>query len=304
MNIARRRHSEEPSPIGTPACRNIPTFPLPQDHQTPTKDSSISNLRLGREWSFDESRRIGAPGGFGDVYEGFGADGHSVAVKRIRPTTPVLAAGEIRVARALMLQPRDHVLPVLDAGTDLGSGHYFIVMPRAEESLQDRLDREGAMRDDEAMSVLSDVLFGLQDLDGIVHGDLKPANVLFHENRWKLADLGFARNSDEAPSNLSERMFVSDAYAAPEQWNLDAATRATDVYAFGCLAYAVLTGQPPFPGPRQRDYSAQHLEETPRELPASPPVRALVQMCLAKDRTSRPSIDTALVLLRRAWVKS
>ncbi len=274
---------------------------MPQDHKTAPKDSSICVLRLAQEWSFDESRRIGEPGGFGDVFEGTDSDGHAVAVKRIRRVAPGLATSEIRIAKTLKVRPSDHVIPILDAGTDEASGHYFIVMPRAEESLQDRLEREGPMVDAEAMSVLSDVLFGLQEMGGIVHGDLKPANVLFHENRWKLADLGFARNLDEAPTSLSQRMFISDAYAAPEQWNLDRATRATDVYAFGCLAYAVLTGEPPFPGPRQKDYSAQHLEATPRDLPASPPVRALIQMCMAKDRASRPSIDTALVLLKRAW---
>ena len=84
---------------------------------------------------------------------------------------------------------------------------------------------------------------------------------------------------------------------------LDDAANTTDVYAFGCLTYTVLTGLPPFLGPSQEEYCLQHLKGTPRLLTASPAVRALVQMCLTKDRASRPSIDTALVLLKRAWGK-
>jgi len=195
------------------------------------------------------------------------------------------------------------VIPVLDAGKDAETGFNFVVMPLAEESLQDVLDREGPLVDHDAMAVLRDVLLGLQEMKRIVHCDLKPANVLLHEKKWKLADMGIARHVDDAPSALSIRMFVSEGYAAPEQWRFETATHATDVYAFGCLAYAVLTGNPPYLGPSQEEYCVQHLKGTPRTLPASLAIRALVQMCLTKDRASRPSIDTAIVLLERAWGK-
>ncbi len=276
---------------------------------TPRKTTTSSvrrprtTIRLNQTWTFNESKRIGTPGGFGEVFEGRGEDGTPVAVKRIRRVTPGLATGEIRIARTLMSRPSLHVIPILDAGKDAETGENFVVMPRAEESLQDRIDREGALVDEDAMTVLADVLTGLQEMKRIVHGDLKPANVLLHEGRWKLADMGIARHVDDAPAALSVRMFVSEGYAAPEQWRFETPTRATDVYAFGCLAYTVLTGSPPFLGPSQEEYCLQHLKGTPRPLPASPAVRALVQMCLTKDKASRPSIDTALVLLRRAWGK-
>jgi serine/threonine-protein kinase len=262
-----------------------------------------TTIRLNQTWTFNEAKRIGTPGGFGEVFEGRGEDGTPVAVKRIRRVTPGLATGEIRIARTLMSRPSEHVIPILDAGKDPATGHNFVVMPRADESLQDLIDRDGPLADEDAKTVLSDVLTGLQEMKRIVHGDLKPANVLLHEDRWKLADMGIARHVDDEPATLSIRMFVSEAYAAPEQWRFETPTRATDVYAFGCLAYTVLTGSPPFLGPSQEEYCLQHLKATPRPLPASPAVRALVQMCLTKDKASRPSIDTALVLLRRAWGK-
>lgn len=261
-------------------------------------------IRLARVWTYDPAQRIGLPGGFGEVFDGQSDDGSPVAVKKIRPVSPGLATGEIKVARRLMEVHPDHVIPILDAGHDVHSGDRYIVMPRAEESLQDRLTREGPLADDEAMALLQDVLLGLHEMGGIVHGDLKPANVLFHEERWKIADMGIAHIIGEEPPQPAERMFVTEPYAAPEQWRFETPSRATDVYAVGCLAYAVLTGAPPFLGPRQQDFCRQHLHDTPRPLPASAPVRALVQMCLTKDPAFRPSVQTALVLLDRAWAKA
>ena len=262
-----------------------------------------TTLQLSKAWTFRESRPIGTGGGFGDVFEGEGPDGEAIAVKRIRRVAPGLATGELKIARTLMTRPTDHVIPILDAGGDATGANYYIVMPLADGNLQERLDNEGPMVDEDAMAALQDVLSGLAEMGSIVHGDLKPANVLLHEGRWKLADMGISRSLDEAPSPSSTRMFVSAPYAAPEQWRFQAPTRATDVYAFGCLAYAVLTGEPPFLGPTKEDLCVQHLSAAPRPLPASPPVRALLQMCLAKDRALRPSVETALVLLRRAWGK-
>ncbi len=275
---------------------------------TSRKTTSITRrprttIHLLQEWFFYESKRIGTAGGFGDVFEGKGADGTRVAVKRIRRVTPGLATGEIRIAKTLMSRPAEHIIPILDAGKDPESGHNFVVMPLAKESLQDRLDRDGPLVDEDAMRVLLEILTGLQEMKRIVHGDLKPANVLLHEGKWKLADMGIARHVDDEPTSLSIRMFVSEGYAAPEQWRFETPTRATDVYAFGCVMYAVLTGAPPFLGPSQEEYCLQHLKGTPRPLPASAAARALAQMCLTKDRASRPSIDTAITLLKRAWGK-
>ena len=257
---------------------------------------------MTREWTFSESSRIGGQGGFSDVFEGEGSDGNKVAVKRIRRVAPGLATGEIRIAYLMMPHQNEHVIPFLDAGKDRETGDNFVVMPLAEESLEDLLDR-GPMTDEDAMRVLLDVLTGLKEMKHVVHGDVKPANVLLHEGKWKLADLGIARHVDDAPSSLNIRLFFSEAYGAPEQWRLETPTRATDVYAFGCLTYAVLSGIPPFLGPSQEAYCLQHLKATPPPLPASAAVRALAQMCLAKDRAARPSVDTASVLLKRAWGK-
>ena len=266
-------------------------------------DYPRTSIRMSQAWTFDESRRIGTGGGVGDVFEGWDPDGSPVAVKRIRLDKKGLVTGEVRTARKVMAEHPEHVIRILDAGTDELSRDYFVIMPRAKESLQHRLDQDGPMVDEDAMGVLCDVLLGLSEMDDVVHGDLKPGNVLLHDNKWQLSDMGLARLMPHTAEPRPEPVSGNEAYTAPEQWQAQSPTRATDVYAFGCLAYAVLTGQPPFPGPTRADYHRQHLNETPRPLPASAPVQALIQMCLTKERGARPSIGTALVLLRRAWSK-
>lgn len=84
--------------------------------------------------------------------------------------------------------------------------------------------------------------------------------MLLHDGKWKIADFGIARFVEDATSAHTVREFLSPQYAAPEQWIGERATQATDVYALCCVAYTLLTGEPPFPGP---DYQRQHTSESP-----------------------------------------
>ena len=116
---------------------------------------------------------------------------------------------------------------------------WVIVMPRAEKSLRDLLDEVGGagLGTGAAVGALTDIAQALGDLAGrVVHRDLKPENVLLVDGRWCLADFGISRFAD-ATTALDTRKFAkTPPYAAPEQWR-ERATSATDVYAFGVIAY-------------------------------------------------------------------
>jgi serine/threonine-protein kinase len=253
----------------------------------------VIRIRLPRgEWFFDEARRLGRPGGFGEVFEGQDASGAPVAVKRLKLSAAEAAHRELRIADDLAGRSLLNVMAVLDSGQDAESGGYFVVMPRAERSLADEVRQRGPFSDAVTAEILLQIALGLEELRELVHRDLKPDNVLFHEGHWKIADFGIARFIEDSTSLNTLKGYVTPAFAAPEQWRSEHATGATDVYALGCIAYMLLTGAPPFPGPNSPDFQQQHLCDAPPPLPATEPrLRALIAACLRKPPTGRPSIE-------------
>jgi len=252
-------------------------------------------LRKG-EWFFDPDDLLGG-GGFGQVFFGRDASGNKVAVKRLNSSARECAHRELRVADEIGFEPLEYVLPVFDSGQDAESEEYFIVMPVAERSLQDDLDTGTIYSEHETAQILLDIVNGLSEVPEIVHRDLKPANVLRHEGRWKLADFGIARFVEESTSRRTLKDFLSPPYAAPEQWTFERATHATDLYALGCIGYALLSGSPPFSGP---DFRRQHLEATPPPLLNSDPrLRSLLSLLLRKLPETRPSQERVRAILEQ-----
>jgi serine/threonine protein kinase len=136
---------------------------------------------------------------------------------------------------------------------------------------------------------------------GLVHRDLKPANLLLHEGKWKIADFGIARFVEESTSLNTLEGCLSPAYAAPEQWRLEKAEVATDLYALGCIAYAMVSGEPPFAGPRVEDYRDQHMNKSPNELPGDTPdkLKILIGMLVRKSPDARPRLNRVMELLKK-----
>lgn len=172
-------------------------------------------------------------------------------------------------------------------------------MPVAEGSLQDALDANGPMSEGAAADVLSQVARGLVEASDFVHRDLKPANILRFDGNWRIADFGIARFVEDSTSTETLKDCLSPHFAAPEQWRYEHATAATDIYALGCIAHALLTGAPPFVGsPEQlRD---QHLHATPAAPQGcSAQMGTLLSMMLRKVPTARPSIGRVVRILER-----
>ncbi|WP_324273784.1 protein kinase domain-containing protein [Blastococcus brunescens] len=181
-----------------------------------------------------------------------------------RPAHPASSSSS-RGRRRPQHRPRAGLRETADA--------YVIVMPLAEESLQDRLDAAGGpLPLEDALAVLTDVATALADLDGrVVHRDLKPANVLLVDGAWCLADFGISRYADATTAPDTRRMAMSPPYAAPERWRAARATAAADVYAVGVMAFQLLSGDLPFPGPGWEDFHDQHLHAEPPALATASP---------------------------------
>lgn len=249
-------------------------------------------IRLGVDWKIGD--RIGG-GGFGNVYSAVSPDGVRAAAKLV-PKAP----GAERELLFVELGGVPNVVPIIDRGeTD---DHWVMVMPLAEASLRQRLDRAAdPLPTGEAVAILTDLATALSALDGrVVHRDLKPENALLLEGRWCLADFGISRYAEATTAPDTRKFALSAPYAAPERWRQERATTATDVYSFGVVAFELLTGSRPFAGPAAHDYREQHLHQDPPEAGGgSAALKALVAECLFKAPGVRPSPAAIVARLGR-----
>lgn len=195
-----------------------------------------------------------------------------------------------REARAAAAVSHPNVVQLYDAGRD-GELRY-LVMEWVDGGDLARLIRERApLPVDEAVYLALDVLNGLAAIHraGIVHRDVKPANVLLDRHgRAKLTDFGIARRADDPTLTGPVDLLGTAPYVAPERIRGQPATAASDLYALGVLLYELLTGRLPFPGQTPDELLAQHLHSVPvsprrwrRDIP--PALEQVVLRALAKE---------------------
>jgi serine/threonine protein kinase len=131
---------------------------------------------------------------------------------------------------------------------------------------------------------------GLQALHdhGLVHFDVKPANVFLKGDVARLGDYGLSKLADGSRASLS-MVRGTPHYMAPELLQRRGDARS-DVYSLGCVLYELLCGRPPFVGDDTWQVLKQH-ESAPPDLPAflTPSERSALQRCLAKDPAARPA---------------
>jgi len=237
-------------------------------------------------------------------------------VVKVLPPELVAGVNVERFRREILLAAglqHPHIVPVLSAG-DM-QGLPWFTMPFVQgESLRQRLAR-GPMPIGEVLSVLRDVARALSYAHerSVVHRDIKPDNVLLSSGSAVVTDFGIAKalsesrtseNPDTTHGGSLTQIGTSigtPSYMAPEQaaGDPDSDARA-DLYSFGCLAYEMLAGHPPFVGKTPQKLLAAHMAERPRnivELRAdTPPLLAeMVMRCLEKDAADRPQSATDLV---------
>jgi len=246
-------------------------------------------------FEFDPGRLLGPSGGFGQVFFGNAFDGAIVAIKKLHLSASAAAHRELDIARELKGEAFQHVIGFIDSGIDAESGEYFVVMPRAEFSLRQELARQGKFEAGPTANILLQIASGLTEVSNIVHRDLKPDNILWHENRWKIADFGIARFVEDATSSQTLKNCLSPLYAAPEQWRFERAASATDIYALSCIAYELLVGNPPFTVDPERQHQGESL---PVFSCADARLSGLISLMARKPPAARPSIIRAQTVLR------
>jgi serine/threonine-protein kinase len=176
-------------------------------------------------------------------------------------------------------------------------------MPRAKMSLRQHINEVGGrLAVSAALTVLSNIATALVDLaaKGVVHRDIKPENVLLLGEIWCLADFGISRYAEATTAPDTRKYMCSPPYAAPEQWRVERATPATDVYSLGVLGYELLSGSLPFSGPHAHEFREQHLHTRPARLQSVPiALEALIEECLYKAPAARPGPSNLLARMER-----
>ena len=238
--------------------------------------------------------------------------GRDVVVKMLHPE---LASGvntdrfkrEIQLAAQLQ---HPHIVPILSAGE--ADGLPFFTMPFvAGRSLRERLAGAGPLPIGEAVDVLRDVARALAFAHGrgVIHRDIKPDNVLLAQGSATVTDFGVAKAVTAALRDRGSTLtsvgtsIGTPVYMAPEQAAGDPGTdHRADLYAWGVMAYELLSGRPPFTHTSPHKLLAAHMSEAPEPLvnhrPECPPaLSALVMDCLVKDPARR--VQSADEVLRR-----
>ncbi|MGW8267463.1 MAG: serine/threonine-protein kinase, partial [Longimicrobiales bacterium] len=199
-----------------------------------------------------------------------------VALKVLSPELTALLGPErfLREIRIVAQLQHPHVLPLYDSGE--AGGFLFYVMPLVEGGSARTHLREGAgLPVEEAVRILRDVAEALAEAHarGIVHRDIKPDNVLISGRNALVADFGLAKamSTAKADAHLTGAGLPlgTPAYMAPEQVAGDPEIDfRADIYAFGVLAFELLTGRTPFPASTPREVLSAHLTTPPPDLSA------------------------------------
>ena len=260
--------------------------------------------RLGR---YVVRRRIGS-GGFATVWLAYDEQLDSpVAIKVLADNWTEdhqVRQRFLEEGRYLRKVESPHVVSVYDAG-ELDDGRPYLVMSFADQgTLADRLE-VGGLSPAQAMEVVRQVGAGLQALHdrGILHRDVKPANVLLRTSdaaggpavRVMVGDLGLGKALD-----VSSRLTMvagTPTYVAPEQAAAEAPDARADQYSLAALSFVLLTGRPPF------SHSSLAEAMRPGDLPAvstperpfPPEVQRVLHRGLARAREDRYPTVTAFV---------
>jgi serine/threonine-protein kinase len=219
-----------------------------------------------------------------------------VAIKFVR-SDAADANGLARFQREIALVANlqhPHILPLYDSGESGGSLYY--VMPYvAGQSLRERLDAEHGLPLGEALQIAREVGDALAHahFHGVIHRDVKPANILLSGGHALVGDFGIARDAARTPARrLTDDGYAvgTPAYMSPEQACGDPVDARSDEYSLACVLYEMLSGAPPFAGSRTESALAQRfLADAPPLGEKRPDVPAPVARALAIALAGAPA---------------
>ena len=273
-----------------PAIQNAPQL---------LKSSTLNALAVGASLGpYRIEGKLGA-GGMGEVYRAVDTRlGRAVAIKTTREQ---FSTRFEREARAISSLNHPNICTLFDVGPT------YLVMELVEgETIATRLKR-GPLPVETALLYASQILAALAEAHekGIIHRDLKPGNIMIAKSGIKVLDFGLAKSGQDETITADHMVIGTPAYMAPEQREGKADARS-DIYAFGCVLYEMLTGaRVGFP---QRPVASQKLERIVNRCLEEDPARRwqtvaeLERELAAISAVTSRGERTTMVSARRPWV--
>jgi hypothetical protein len=214
-----------------------------------------------------------------------------------------------RESRAASMLTHPNIVAVFGLGR-LEDGRYYLAMEHlVGETLEAMIDRDGPVADKLGLRLLYQLASAMSKAhqQSVVHRDIKPANMMITDQKsaapnLKVLDFGLAKITspsyvDSVRSSVAGHLFGTPGFMAPERVQGVPSVPNMDVYSFGCVAYNMMTGHPPFVGPPMVVLSAH--QSTMPPLPSSTgtvnkALEKIVMRCLLKDPEERPQDGNAL----------
>jgi pSer/pThr/pTyr-binding forkhead associated (FHA) protein/tRNA A-37 threonylcarbamoyl transferase component Bud32 len=288
-----------PAPPPSPPPAAVPPPPVARPTPPPAPTAPPDSLSSGTVFA---GCRVEDVIGFGDMGVVYRAEElalqRPVALKLIRPEHSEDAHFRERFRRESQVAASiDHpnVIPILDAGDE--GGMLFISMRLVEGTdLRALIAADGRVDPLRATRIVGQVGKALDAAHarGLVHRDVKPANVLLaRADHVYLSDFGLAKRSEEPGGLTRQGSIVARAeYLAPEQIIEDRVDALTDVYALGCLLFESLTGEAPFAASPEGPAMLAHVNAPPPSpleyRPDLPPqLDEVVRRAMAKEPSER-----------------
>ena len=259
----------------------------------------MSELVLASTFANCRIEGVAGRGGMGVVYRATQLPlGRAVALKVVAPERSADATFHARFERETRLAAAiDHpnVIPVYEAGEE--EGRLYLVMRWVDGGdLQGLIAASGRLEPLLAAAIVAQVGSGLEAAHaaGLVHRDVKPANVLIAAGEGSghvyLTDFGLTLDAASDDTRLTQAgdLLGTVDFMAPEQLEAQPVSPRTDVYALGCVLHAALTGRPPFSRGSYAATLLAHLGEPPPRPSATPGVPEAFDAVVARALAKRP----------------
>ena len=262
----------------------------------PVTMNGVTPLAPGDVFGDFRIESVAGRGGMGVVYRAVQLDlGRPVALKLIasdRAADPAFRERFQRESRLAALIDHPNVVPVHGAGEE--DGQLYLVMRYVPGTdLHRLLKHEGPLEPERAAAIVAQVASALDAAHaaGLVHRDVKPANVLIAGDHAYLGDFGLTRmlSSEEQLTETGQWLGTTD-FSSPEQLQGERVDARADIYSLGCVLHAALLGDPPFPRSTIPATLLAHLNDPPprpSERGAPQGFDRVMARALAKDPADR-----------------